>query len=258
MRVLMLTVSEPLANLLFNWSNVFVAVGAAFGLIGVIGIFAMGAAKEQFSNERISANEAAAERAKADAEIAKEGAASANARAAEANEKAKQAELALEQFKAPRLLTEQQMSDIAARMASFKGFRAVLGAVPASEKNTSFLNQILSALRNAGVDAFINNEGVNAELNPLGQNARLRMPKEGEPSNSMPAGVLVLSTPGNARAKKFSEELARALAGANQVAAAGEQDWRETWVDFTLKRDPSLTRDSKIFETAIVAVGDKP
>jgi hypothetical protein len=56
-KVLMFSVTEALAVSLFNWSNVLVAAGAFLGLLGVIGIFAMGGAKEQFANERISANE---------------------------------------------------------------------------------------------------------------------------------------------------------------------------------------------------------
>jgi Tfp pilus assembly protein PilX len=64
-KVLMFTVTEPLAVSLFNWSNVLLALGTVLVLIGIIGIFAMGAAKERFSSERISSNEAETDRAKA-------------------------------------------------------------------------------------------------------------------------------------------------------------------------------------------------
>jgi hypothetical protein len=99
-KVLVLTVTETLANTLFAWSNVLLIAGAAAVLIGTIGAIAMGSAKEQFANERISTNEAETARAKADAETAKEGAAKANARTEEAR-------LELEKFKAPRKISEE-------------------------------------------------------------------------------------------------------------------------------------------------------
>lgn len=94
----MLTVSEALADTLFNWANVLLAAGAAAVLIGTIGAFAMGSAKEQFANERISANEAETNRAKSDA--------------AQANARALEAQLALAQFRAPRTLSTEQQAAI--------------------------------------------------------------------------------------------------------------------------------------------------
>jgi hypothetical protein len=106
-KVLMLTVTEPLANVLFGWANVVLIFGAAAVLVGTIGAIAMGSAKEQFSNERISANEAETARAK-------EAAAGANARAFEA-------QLALASFRAPRTLSAEQQAAITAVAARHKG-----------------------------------------------------------------------------------------------------------------------------------------
>jgi hypothetical protein len=62
-RVLMWDVTAPWVDFLFNVSNVVLIVGALAVLLGTIGAIAMGAAREQFANERISANEAETARA---------------------------------------------------------------------------------------------------------------------------------------------------------------------------------------------------
>jgi hypothetical protein len=70
-RVLKWNVSSPVADLLFNLSNILLVIGAAAVLIGTIGSIKIGAIREQFSNERIAANEAATARAIAESDIAK-------------------------------------------------------------------------------------------------------------------------------------------------------------------------------------------
>jgi hypothetical protein len=71
MRILMWNVSSAWADFLFDVSN-WILIGGAFAVfIGTIGSITMGTAKEYFANERLSANETATERAKADAERAK-------------------------------------------------------------------------------------------------------------------------------------------------------------------------------------------
>src|SRR5262249_45545719 len=104
-RFLMFSVTESVADFLFNLSNIVLILGAAAVLAGTIGAITMGLVKEQFSNERIAANERETARAKADAEIAKEGAAKANQRAAEA-------QLELERIKAPRSLDSEQQRQV--------------------------------------------------------------------------------------------------------------------------------------------------
>ena len=101
-RVLMWNVTSPMADFLFNLSNVVLVIGALAVLLGTIGSVKMGAVREQFSNERISANEAETERAKAEAY---------------------KAQLALEQFKAPRSLTDEQVARISEKMRPFAGQR---------------------------------------------------------------------------------------------------------------------------------------
>ena len=140
-KVLMFTVTESLANTLFLLANIVLIAGAAAVLIGTIGAIAMGSAKEQFANERISANETETARAKADAETAKEGAAQANARALEA-------QVALEQFRAPRAISQAQQVALVGLAARHKNtaldiFMAGDSAdiAPLADKFAEFLKQ---------------------------------------------------------------------------------------------------------------------
>ena len=107
-------ITSPLADRLFTISNAVIIVGAAMVLIGTIGAIVLSGVREQFSNARISDNEAKTAQASAESEIAKKGAAEANARALEA-------QLALEKFKAPRLLTNQQVQQIADKLKVYAG-----------------------------------------------------------------------------------------------------------------------------------------
>jgi hypothetical protein len=77
-KVLMWNVSEPIADLLFQTSNALLIVGGLLVFVGTIRSITMSAAKSYFTDTRLTANEAATERAKADAEVAREGAATAN------------------------------------------------------------------------------------------------------------------------------------------------------------------------------------
>src|SRR5882672_7707423 len=107
---------------------------------------------------------------------------------------------------APRKLTDKQCQFITEKMRAFKGLRAVLGAVPPSQRNVEFLNQILQSLKDAEVDAFVNLQGVEASISPIGASNRGTMPRYGFPS-----GITLHYVAGNSRAKAFSEALAQAL-----------------------------------------------
>jgi hypothetical protein len=128
-KVLMLTLTEPWADFLFNLSNIVLIVGAAAVLIGTIGAIAMGGAKEQFSNERISANETATEEAKA---------------------RALEAQLALARYKAPREISPEHRSEIAEAVKPFAG-QAFSGMVASSVSDARPLwASLVGILRNAG------------------------------------------------------------------------------------------------------------
>lgn len=143
------TISSPLANFLFDLANVVLSVGAAAVLLGTLGVVWMGSVKERYSDERIAANEAKTATANASAERAREGASQADERAGEANKEAGRAneragqlekdaaeareraatmearvgELNLEiaRIKAPRTLSDEQKSSIAAWAQEYSG-----------------------------------------------------------------------------------------------------------------------------------------
>lgn len=127
MRVLMWNVTSHMADSLFNLSNVVLVIGALAVLLGTIGSIKMGAVREQFSNERISANEAETERAKAEAY---------------------KAQLALEQFKSPRSLTDEQIARIREKMRPFAGQRFGIITYWGVKEPSDFANRI-------GSDALI-------------------------------------------------------------------------------------------------------
>lgn len=155
---------------------------------------------------------------------------------------------------APRELTQEQQERIAGKMTSFKGLRAVLGAVPPSAKNTDLLNEILCALKAAEVDAFINLAGVEASVSPTGQSNRGTMLTEGFPS-----GVTMQFVTGNERGEAFAKALAKALNDEHLTASAvgGRDESRMEWRLMQGAAD-GLTRNDKQFEPVVVVVGDKP
>jgi hypothetical protein len=135
-KVLMFTLTESVANTWFGVSNIVLIVGAAAVLIGTIGAIAIGSAKEQFSNERISANEAETERARAEA-------ASANARAEEAR-------LELAKLKAPRLLSDAQIAAVAERARAFANVRFDMSVITGDPEAMMLLRSIADSLKQGG------------------------------------------------------------------------------------------------------------
>jgi hypothetical protein len=181
-KVLIWTVTEPLANSLFFWSNALLIVGAAAVLIGTIGAIGMGAAKEQFSNERIAANESLTALANAEAEKAKEGSAQANKAASEArlaaveanervaaaNERAAALEKEAAEFKAeaaslraglaqrmPRTISESQQRELIAVLSPGnvpKG-KVLINSAYMDAEASRFGDQITDVLKRCGFDA---------------------------------------------------------------------------------------------------------
>jgi hypothetical protein len=122
-------ITSPLADRLFAISNLVLIVGAAAVLVGTIGSIVMSGVREQFSNERISANESAT---------------------AEANARAAEAQLALERLRAPRGFIGNQGARLIDHLKQFKGqkFSALL---PTAGLDTeSFWIILNNALSDAG------------------------------------------------------------------------------------------------------------
>ena len=169
----------------------------------------------------------------------------------QANARALEAQLALEKFKAPRYLSSEQIARISAKMSPFKVLRAVLGAVPPSEKNTMLLSLIFAALKSVDVDAFINLQGVEASVSPTGAGNRGQLLTHGFPN-----GVSIFFVTGNEKGERFSRTLTEALNDAGVVTTA-TGDWRDPWVISQMKGS-GKTRNDKDFEPVFVVVGDKP
>lgn len=106
-RVLMWDITSAWADFLFNLSNIILLIGALAVLLGTFGSIKMGAVREQFANERISANEAETARSIAESDKAKVAALT--------------AQLELEKFKAPRSLTNDQLTRLRERLRPFAG-----------------------------------------------------------------------------------------------------------------------------------------
>jgi len=131
----MFDVSPEGANFWFDISNAILLLGAVLVAVGTFGAIKLSGVKEKFSDERIAANEAETKRAVAESDAAKEGTARANERiaelstqaellrkdTAEANKVAAEAQLALEKFKAPRTLSDEQISRIKEKVKFFEG-----------------------------------------------------------------------------------------------------------------------------------------
>lgn len=151
-RVMMFDVSLPWASFWYDAFNVMLVVGALIVAIGTYGTIKMGAVKERFSDERISANEMETARANESASIAKEEAAKANNAAANANERAVKAALELAGFRAPRVLSKAQLLRITEETKSFADTRFVVGITAGSAESASLADQIVSALTAAKWD----------------------------------------------------------------------------------------------------------
>jgi hypothetical protein len=129
-RLFMWDVSSSAADRLFAISNVVLIVGAAAVLIGTIGAIITSGIREQFSNERISANERAT---------------------AEANARALSAELALAKFKAPRSLSANQLTAIRAAVAPFPNVAIDIWAAGEAPDLPSLISTLSTALEKAPV-----------------------------------------------------------------------------------------------------------
>lgn len=107
--------------------------------------------RERNSEWRTSALEVQAKKADADLAQAKADIANADARAADANARAYEAKLALEKFKAPRILTPEQQGRISAKVRQFAGTQFDAGMGPKGDPEPLYLlRSIHAALSSAG------------------------------------------------------------------------------------------------------------
>jgi hypothetical protein len=125
-------ISLPTANGIYNAANIVLIIGAILVTIGTIAVFWSAGIRDRYSDERISSNEAETARAKESAAVA--------------NQKAVEAELKLEEFKAPRHLTAEQISSMGQVLVSFAGIHFDVGIIPGDPEAENFLPQIEAIL----------------------------------------------------------------------------------------------------------------
>lgn len=160
-KALMWYVTEPTASFLFSVSNVALIIGATAVLIGTIGSILMGAAKEQFSNERISANEAETAHAKEAAALAIQKA-----------EQERTGRMQLELKLAPRRLSATQSAVIARELkpiAQASGFvkqHASVIAIPETNEANNFAMDLSAAIANAGWTTYLGRNGMTGNIPP--------------------------------------------------------------------------------------------
>lgn len=153
-------VSLDSATFWFDVSNVVLLLGAALVVIGTYGVYKTGAIKERYSDERLSENEKETRRATADSDIAKAEAAKANARAIEA-------QLQLEKFRSPRVITDEQRVAIVGALSKWAligdgGQRQSLAVFPIdpSFEAASLADQLATVFGADGVGFSINRNAV--------------------------------------------------------------------------------------------------
>ena len=133
---------------LHGWEQVMVASLLLAGIIAVvIGISTFLVVKLQRLETKAAAEEFAIYRTESSKDIA-----NANARAAEAN-------LELEQYKAPRTLSQEEQDLIVIQLSKFKGQEFTIITYRGSEETLNFSNQVLSTLSKSGWKFIKDNNG---------------------------------------------------------------------------------------------------
>jgi hypothetical protein len=149
-RLFMCDISSSLADRLFALSNVVLITGASAVLIGTIGAIVMSGVREQFANERMSANETATAQAIAESDVAKRDAAAATERAALAEQRAAEANLELARLKTPRSLSPDQQRRVASKLRPFAPTRFDVSVIVGDPEAIALLVQIAATLETAG------------------------------------------------------------------------------------------------------------
>jgi hypothetical protein len=218
--------SPESASLWFDIFNGVLFLGALLVTIGTWGTIKTAGIKERFSDERIAANEAETKRAVADSDAAKEGAAKANARAAEA-------QLALEKFKAPRLLSPEQVALIAKKIPNLPMNSLAVGVVDSSVEAVSLADQIFKILSMSGLRPNVNNSFASNTFGVF-------------------AGVMIQYTTGNDSSERIAGALLDALK-AEGIAAKSVGGMHES-----VYVSNGFDRSSPSARNLLVAIGEKP
>jgi hypothetical protein len=225
-RFLMFDVSPDAANFWFDISNLALLAGAVLVAMGTYGTIKFSGVKEKFADERIAANELETKRAIADSDIAKQAASEANARAAEAR-------LALEKFKAPRLLSLEQMASISKRVPNLPMNSVTVGATEISVEAIALAEQIFKILSMSGLRPHANNAFASNNFGIF-------------------TGVLIQFTTGNDSSERIAETLSEAL-NAEGIATKSVGGLHESAF-----AGRGFDRTSAGARNLLIAIGEKP
>lgn len=154
-----------------------------------------------------------------------------NIKLVEANTKALEAQLALEKFKAPRVLSEEQQASIGEKVSSFVGQRVSIGAIPTAFEHVALAEMISQALHKGGLTPNFNQGAAEMHVGPT-------------------KGVVARYVTGNDRGKTFAEILASALRDEG-IAAGAVPDMMKSLIK---QEEVNVEGHSWV----VIVVGEKP
>ncbi|MBU4447959.1 MAG: hypothetical protein KKD99_05170, partial [Proteobacteria bacterium] len=154
---------------------------------------------------------------------------------AEQKTRTAEAELALAKLKAPRLLNEKQMQTLVSRMKEFAGQNIAVGAIPFTYEAASLADQIVRALKAAGVNAEFNQGAAGVQVGAVN-------------------GIVARATTGNEKGAKFATSFAQAMNDAGIKATA-----REGLLESIMGKliEQGRHRNDPANQWVVIVVGDK-
>jgi len=135
----------------------------------------------------------------------------------------------------PRALTEQQVQSLVQKMAEFKHHHVTVGASPVTAESGPFADQIVLALKTAGVSAARNDSSAQIQV-------------------GSPQGVVARYVTGNDRGEQFAKLLAETLT-ANGITANAAGGLVEEIMENITKQGRAINDPAN--EWVVVAIGDK-
>ena len=135
----------------------------------------------------------------------------------------------------PRTLTEQQVQSLVQKMAEFKHHHVTVGASPVTAEAGPFADQLVLALKTAGVSAARNDSSAQIQV-------------------GSPQGVVARYVTGNDRGEQFAKLLAETLT-ANGIAANAAGGLVEEIMENITKQGRPLNDPAN--EWVVIAIGDK-
>ena len=135
----------------------------------------------------------------------------------------------------PRALTEQQVQSLVQKMSEFKHHHVTVGASPVTVESGPFADQLVLALKTAGVSAARNDSSAQIQV-------------------GSPQGVVARYVTGNDRGEQFAQSLTETLA-ANGIASNATGGLVEEIMENITKQGRPINDPAN--EWVVIAIGDK-